>query len=286
MKKIIPALLIFVCVFLAGCANNDSYSIEKRFYQTQKKAERIFKNPDATPENELESTVGAFKEFINSHPEGNLSIEAKFMISRLYIVKKEYDKGRSQINLILSQHKASEPVCSEALFLKGNSYEIEDKWDLANAEYRKIINQYPLTLRGLSTPVYIAQHYKIKYEPDRMMEAYKEAIRHYKALISAHSDSSLAYTLSQLVVQCYGEIKDWQNAIATLEEMLDKYKDEKYKGSANVDAILMNIALIYKNEIKDDPKAKDTLERLLKDYPRSKLAKTVELLLKDWSKNE
>ncbi len=279
MKKVILLTIPAIFILLAGCAN-DQYSTEKQFYQVQKQAVKIFKNPEATPPNELGKVVMLLKNFANKHPSSSLSLEAQFNIARLYIVKKEYERARLQLKDMLEQYSKSEPICSEVLFLMGNSYEIEDKWNPALEEYQKMVQRYPLSLRGLSTPVYIAQHYKIKYQPDKMIEAFKEAVKHYKALIVKYPDSGLAYTLHKLVAQCYIETKDWQSALDTFSTILEEYKGEKYKNKVNLDIILMNMANIYVQYLKDNVKARELLERVIKDYPKSRSAK----IASDWLK--
>ena len=279
-KQYFLLILIVVGALLAGCAN-DQYAIEKQYYQAQKQAEKIFKNPHASPPNELERVVNILSKFAEKHPQTNLAAEAEFNIARLYIVKEEYDKARTQIQKILDKYSKSEGVCSEALFLKGNSYELENKWDAALLQYKKLMQDYPITLRGLDIPIYIAQHYKVKYQPDKMVVALQEATAHYQALAAKYPKSPLAYQSHMLLAQCYIELKDWQNAVSTFSSIADTYKDK-----VNADGVLLNMALIYERELKDKVKAKEALERLSKEYPRSALIKTATALLKELEKNE
>lgn len=279
MKKIF-ALIIFICAFtvLSGCSP-DHYVIEKLYWHAQKQAGQIFKNPHASPPKELERAVSALNKFIHDHPQNNLSIDAEFTIARLYIVKEEYDKARAQLKMLLDKYSKSETICSEAVFLIANSYEIENKWDLAIGKYKKIMQEYPKTLKGLSAPIYIAQHYKVKYQPDKMLAAYQEAAAHYKALAKEYPDSPLAYNAYTLTAECYIEIKDGQNTIDTFNTII-----RNFKGKFNLDAVLLNMALTYENVLKDTVKAKETLQTLLKDYPHSRLIKTAETLLKEQDK--
>jgi len=47
-----------------------------------------------------------------------------------------------------------------------------------------------------------------------------------------------------------------------------------------MDGVLLNIAVIYRRELRDTQKAKETLQRLLNDYPDSRYAKAAQELLK------
>jgi len=265
-------------MMLSGCGN-DQYTVEKQYWQLQKQAQKIFKNPHASPPNELERIVKILEDFIQKNPQSKLSVNNEFTIAQLYMVKEEYAQARKQLENILTKYNKFGAICSDALFLIGNSYENEDKWNSALTQYRKLMQEYPTTLRGLNTPIYIAQHYKVKYQPDKMVAALQEAIGHYQALADKYPDSPAAYSVYNLIAQCYVELKDWQNAVNSLNTIVDKYKDKIDVGGALIDT-----ALIYSRELKDKIKAKEALERLLKEYPRSKLTKTATALLKELEK--
>ena len=276
-------VLICLVIFLAGCGN-DQYAVERDYWRLQKQTGKIFKNPNASPPSELERVVKLLNDFARRHSDtnfANFALDAEFNIARLYLVKEEYDKARAYLKTLLDKYKESKGVSAEIIYLLGNSFEIQEKWNLALEQYKKILQQYPTTLRGLNIPIYIAQYYKVKYQPDKMIAAFKEAITHYQALANKYPNSVLGFQSNVLVSQCYMALKDWQQAINSLNSVIDKYKDK-----INPDGIMMDIALIYNRELKDNVKAKETLGKLIKEYPQSRLVKTATALLKEWSKNE
>jgi len=269
-----------ILLILAGCSQ-DRYSTEREYWQAKKRTEEIFKNPHASPPAELENVVGILNNFIQRHPDDRLSIEAEFNIARLYMVKEQHQKARTQLQSIITKYSKSPALSSEAAFLIGNSYEKEDKWSSAIREYKKIMRDYALTVRGLDIPVYIAEYYRSKYQPDKMIGAYREAIGHYRALANKHSNTPLAYNLDTLVARCYIAMKEWQGAIGTFNTML-----EDYKGKVALDEVLLNIALIYNSGLQDKAKMKETLGQLIKDYPKSRYLKAAQALLNEVEKNE
>jgi TolA-binding protein len=270
--------ILCLCALLAGCGN-DQYAIEKQYWQAQKQAEKIFRNPHASPPRELERVINQLNSFSQKYPKSNLAVEADFNIARLYIVKEEYDKARTQLKMLGNKYSIFAGVCSEALFMMGNSYEMQDKWNSALEQYKKIMELYPVTPRGLDIPIYIAQHYKVKYQPDKMIAAFQEAIKHYGALGNKYPNTPLAFRVDTLVAECYIALKDWQNAIATFNTIINNYKSK-----INVDGVMMDMALLYNRELKDRVKAKETLQRLIKEYPRSRLIKIATALLKELEK--
>lgn len=277
--SILLLIIIFSVTLLAGCGN-DQYAIERQYWRAQKQAEKIFTNPDASPPKELERVINIFNKFSAKYARSNLAIDADFSIIQLYITKKEYDKARSQVRYVMRKYKDLTSVLAEALFLLGNTYEKQGDWPAALAQYKKVMREYPTTLRGLDMPIYIARYYKIKYEPNKMVEAFQEAITYYQGLANKYSsDLTFAFSTDTLAARCYLALNDWQNAIKSFDAIL-----KKYQGKVSLDPILLEISLIYNKELKNKVKAREYLERLLKEYPKSRLITTAKELIKELDK--
>ena len=263
-----------VSLLLSGCGQ-DNYEMERQYYWLQKSAEKIFKNPHATPPNQLENVIKDFNTFSAKNPKNALAVDAQFTIARLYLIKNEHEKARTQLKKIINTYSANPNICSEAVFLLGNSYEVQNKWDSALAQYKKIMQEYPTTLRGVDIPIYIIQHYKLKLQPDRMMEATREAIAHYKTMAAKYPGSPFAYRVEILVAQCYTLLKEWQNSIDTFNSIIEKYKDK-----VTMDGVMMDMAMIYSKELKDNERAIRVLDKLIADYPKSRLTGAAKALSK------
>ncbi|MDD4899215.1 MAG: tetratricopeptide repeat protein [Candidatus Omnitrophica bacterium] len=279
MKRVFFLISLVLVFVLAGCNNNDQYAIERRYWQAQKQAEKIFKNPVATPNQQLINEVNTLNKFIKTYPQSNLAVDADLLIAKLYIVKEEYEAARQQLNLMHGKYAKYPDVAAEAIFYKGISYEKQDKWGEALNQYKKLMAEYPIALRGLDMPVYIAEHYRTAHQPDKMIAAYQEAAGHYRQLGEKYVDSPAGYNSYSLLVQCYLKIQDWQNALDALNLVL-----EKYKGKVVLDGALMEKALIYYEGIKDNQKTKAVLEQLKQEYPKSKLSAAADSLLKEISR--
>ena len=275
-KKIFSLVAIFACsgLILSGCANDD-YAIEKRYWKAKKQAEKILRNPHATPPNELEKAVDTLNKFSEKFPKSNLGVDADFSIANLYIIKENYDSGRAQLKKLIQKYKKSKELVAQAIFLIGNSYELQDKWPSALEQYQKITQDYSETMKGLEIPVYIAQHYKIKYQPDKMIAAFNEAIDYYKAIAAKHPLTPLSFNMDILVARCYAEMKDYQNAVNTLNSILSTYN-----GKVNFEQIFLSLASIYSQKLNNPTKAIEVLKVLLKEYPKSRYANPAKEMLK------
>jgi len=276
-RFLIFALLI---LFLAGCGA-DQYSIEKRFWGLSIAASDIFMSPDSSPPKQLERTVGELNDFINDHPENSLSIDADFMIFNLYLVKKEFALARGQVDKIFKKYPYYPEVLARAVFLRGKSYELEDRWNLALEQYNQVIREYPLTMAGVEAPIYIAVYYKVKFQPEKMVEAYKEAARHYESLAEEQSAAPEGLVLLQLTTECYSQIKDWSKVIDTMNLALERYEDKIQR-----DAVLFGEALVYYRDLKNEAKAREILGELISEYPQSKLVDSAKAFLEEINKNE
>ena len=279
MKKILIGITAGIIILSLSSCSDDQYLLEKKYYSAQKQAGRIFTNPKASPPNELLRVTDVFQAFIQKYPQTNLAVEAEFTIANLYTAKEEYEKAREQLKRIITAYKEFPDISVEAAFLIGNSYEKEDKWPLALEAYKKILHDYPKTRRSLTVPLYIARYYKKKFQPDKMLAAYKEAINHYTQLTQMYPQTLLAYAAYNLRARSYITTKNWQEAIDTFITVR-----EKFKSKVRMDGVLLNMASIYYEELKDYAKAKEALTTLIKDYPQSRLLRFAKKLLEEINK--
>ncbi len=277
-KLLLVFILLNFLFVLAGCGK-DPYAIEREFWYLQKKAKSVYLNPDASPNRQVNKIVNALNNFAKRNPNTTLEISAEFSIASLYIAKKEFSMARQQLQNMLIKHKDSDLVSSEVLFFIGNSYELEDKWPQALSKYKDIINRYPTTKRGLEVPLYIAQYYKIKYQPDKMKEAFNDAADHFIGLSQTYRDKPLGFTAILLAAESKYAVKDYQGCINVFDSALNTYTDKDMRASA-----MMNKALMYFNGLKDKAKTKETLQRLINDYPKNKLAENARKFLKELEK--
>lgn len=277
-RSFILSVVLAALICLLGCGN-DRYAIEKRYWHINKEAGKIFNNPESTPPNQLEGVVKHLGDFAKEYPDSSLAIEADLNIARLYIIKQEYGKARGLLRGMLEKYKKSDALSSEIIFFMGNSYETEDNWNSALAQYQKIMVNYPLTIRGWDMPLYIAMHYKSKYQPDRMVSAFREAIAHYGALAQKYPDTLIGYNADSLVAKCFIELGEWNNAIAALDNIIGKYRNQ-----VSLDYVIINKAILYANGLKDKEKAIEILNQMLKDYPKSPLSRNAKMLIKSMEK--
>jgi TolA-binding protein len=265
--------IILLTLILSGCGN-DQYGIERAYWKVNRQAAAIFKNPVATPPNEVARVIGLLNKFALTYPMNNLAARAEFSIAKIYLAKGMHDQARIQLKAISKKYAQSASVVTECLFLTGSSYQMQNNDDEAVAQFRAVMSRYPLSPRGLQMPIYIAQYYRSKHDPAKMQEAYRTAIFHYQGLAQKDMKSALALRAYMLIAECYAGLKDWPQSIAALETIIANFKDK-----APMDGVMLNIAVIYQRELHDLEKAKILLAQLVKDYPGSRYSRAARQML-------
>jgi tetratricopeptide (TPR) repeat protein len=276
MKKNVRFYLALAAVLIlsTGCAQ-DQYSIERELWRLKKQSVRVAANPDGTSPHEFERTLKSVEEFTQKHKDNVVVIEADFIIARLYISRKNFEKARLKLNDMAQKYSRAQIIQPEILFMKGNTYEMEDRFDLALEQYRKIIANYPLSKRGFGLPLAIGAYYQKKSLSGKSAEAYNSAAGHYLALSAKYPDSRAGLNAGAMAALCYARLGQWQKAADTLESI-----SVSFKNTGSVDGVLWQLAVLYKQQIRDNARARAVVERLMRDYPSSRFIPGARSLIK------
>ena len=268
-----PFLLITAVLLVAGCGQ-DQYAIERDYYRIQKQARSILINPDATPPNELANVVNSLDQFLIKYPKTNIAVNAQFTVAQLYIATKEYDQAHDRLKKMKKTFKDSDIICADTVFMRGGAYEAQTDWASALEQYQALIKEYPLTPRGMETPVYIAMHYKSKLQPEKMMSALREAATHYTSLSEKYPGTPLALKAQMMLAQAYLELIENETAIGVLKDTA-----EKFKTKIPTEGLMLDIAGIYYSQLKDADKAKEVLNKVIADHPKTPTAATAKQMI-------
>ncbi len=282
MRSLSFPVFLAVCILMAGCGNgHDQYSLERGFFAVQKKAQAIINNPEATPPAELKNVVDALTGFTKTDPGKKVAVDARFMIARLYLAKKEYTKVRETLAGVRSAYAKVGPVCAEAMFMDGLAWEDQGEWDRALTKYQEIMNRYPTTPRAIELPIYIAMHYKEKLKPDKMIEAFHAAEVYYAVLAEKYPRSQMGYKCRVMTAQVQAELKEWPDVIKTLETTI-----AEFKGNVPVVSIRLDIANIYGTKMNDKATARTLLQKIIDEDPKAPSANVARAMLDNLSKEK
>ena len=258
------AFLILAC----GCESKE-FTAERKMWRADKMAQAIYKNPKGTPHFQLAKAQERFQEIIKQYPNSLFAIQSQLSIGHLYLVIGEFQKARDEYRKLMVDCGKRGNLCAEAVFAVGQSYELEGKWDEALGQYKNILNSFPFSNKSLDLPIYVIQHYKRAFDEKGVARSADDAVAYYASLKNKTKTEQAKYILAGLAVRSTMEAGRWQEALDALEKLATGYPKNNPE-----DALLIK-ALIYRNKLKDPLKAKAELQRILKDYPSSRLIKQV-----------
>lgn len=260
MKRIVIILilaLVGLYILLAAVSANDEYRAEKLLYHAVRVNTKFAANPDVIPPGMQRAVERDLNIILSKYPHVKVSGMARLALSEFYIAGKKYDKAVSMLNDILVKYHGDENMSGRAQFLKGFAYEKQDRWDRAVPEYNLLRKKYPKTQIGMQIPFYIARHYSAKGEQDRAQGVYAEAVSFYKTLDEGNRNNIVGYTAANLLVYVYMNLKQYEEAGKTTEEILNNYP----LAVALRDQI-QNVDMIYINILKKPQRAMEILGAL------------------------
>lgn len=229
MKKIIIILaLILICVYaaLAVLGSRGEYTAEKLFYRAMKTNNKIISNPDVVPPALSLAVENDLKTILKKYPKSNTAKITSITLSEFYLTQKKYDKALGLLNAILKTDNQDVVMASRAQFLKGLVYERQDQWADALREYNILRNKYPNTQIGLQVPLYIGRYYDSKGMQADAQKEYESAVAFYKNIESANRGKMLGYAASNFLGQAYMNLKRYEEAGGTIENMVNNYPSE------------------------------------------------------------
>ena len=280
MKRKISAVILAcsILALAAGCESR-SFQAERQMWKAHKKAEAIFKNPKGTPPFVLQNAIDAYKEIAKKYPDSLFSIQSQFSIGHLYLVMGNFDQARKVYKSMAVDCDKKGNLCAEAYYAIGKSYELQDNWADAELIYKKIMQEYPFSAKSLDLPIYIMLRYKNEKATSAMMRAGDEAIAYYRQLMTDPRGKKGADILHGFVTRVYLESGQWPQALDSLEQYVKAFPDK------NPEEAIYIKAVIDQRKLNDKDKARQELQRIVRDYPKSKLAPIAKTLLEKSEKS-
>ncbi len=271
MKKlIIPLLLILILIYatLAALGTGGEYAAEKLFYHTMKNASKITMNPDVAPPAQLAAIERDLKLLLKKYPDTKIARIAHISLLEFYLSNKKYGEAMDLTKSIDTKYAGDTDILSTTQFLKGMSYEKQDKWDKALGEFKVLNEKYPNTRLGMEIPIYIGKYYSAKGLDNEASSAYRDAAAFYAKIERKYSDKMLGYTASLLLIQTYLNLKDYESAGKTLETTL-----HKYAAPASFMQLLPLVEKIYVQNLNNPDKAIELYKYVMSKAKNPKILK-------------
>lgn len=252
-KTLITYISVLVVLFIIFSiwGIKGEYAVERKVWRLHKQYADILKDPNVIPDKTFEKVIKGYQRIIDQHPKSRLTQGIRFIIGRVYLLKKDYTTARTKFNEIVALYPDNQETQAQAHAAIGQSYELEKNWPEASKTYEQVLKNYAVTPTGLGIPIYLANHYKNMNDYQRTMEAYERAIIHYSNIASQNPDSFIEYNAWRYLANCYLEQKRWSEAISTLGKILEKYADAQHMNVQTADTIIKTINVVSSYQLKD-----------------------------------
>lgn len=274
MKNKLRVLVVFCAILGLSACESTVFRAERQLWRAHKLSKAIYQNPKGTPPFQFARAEDAYRAIMKKYPDSIFAIQSQFSIGHLYLVRGEFEKARAEYKKLTTDCGRKGSRCTDAYFAIGNSYELQENWVSALANYRKIITSFPLSSKGLDLPIYIVSHYRRAKDEANVKLSVSEAVTHYEAQKSKVQAEQGDYILQSLIARTYMEAGYWLDAVGSLNKLIRDYPKQNTQ-----DAYFLK-AVIYNNKLKDKNKAKAELQQIVTLYPGSKLAKQAAVFLK------
>lgn len=136
---------------------------------------------------------------------------------------KKYDKARQTLDAVITGYMNDKGMVTRAIFMKGNAYERENQWNKALAEYKTLRDDYKDTSLGFQMPIYIADRYAQQGKDSEAARAYGDAATFYSRIAKENKGSTAGYLASAILVRTYFNLKEFDRAGETVEEIINDY---------------------------------------------------------------
>lgn len=254
MKKtlVIYALIlggIFAVLSILG--SRDEYAVEQKVWGLYKKYIDIAKDPNVIPDKTFEEVIRGYQGIIDRYPQSRMVEGLRFLIGRVYHLKKDYVTARKKFYEIIDLYPKDKNLHANALASVAKTYEADGNWPQALAAYEKMIRDYPQTPAGLGVPIYLANYYKGQNDYQKTMSAYERAITHYREIARQNPASPIEYNALRYLANCYLDQKRWSEAVTTLGEVLQKYAQAEYMTVRTADTMIKTINVVSTYQLKD-----------------------------------
>lgn len=208
----------------------------------------------------------SYRKFVRSYPKHQLTATAQFGLAASLFAAGQYSQARDEAAKLETARATSENILSEAGFLKALSYQLENNWPRALGEFDFVKTNYPISRRGMETPLHIAEYYLSKGDSKLALESYGEAEKDYRRLLDVYSArrdivpramSFLANSLSRQEL--------WQEAAEILKQLASRFPETPEGYSAGPAA-----ADILSHKLNRPSEAAAMLRLFANSYPGSK----------------
>jgi tetratricopeptide (TPR) repeat protein len=256
---------------LCGCSA--SYNGERLLWKAQRLSDSIAKDSSqATPEQVAEA-VKAFTHVIDQAPGTIWAARAQLAIGSLHALQQAFDQARQAFALVVQNYHTYKDLALKARVATANTYEAEHNWEETVQAYYLIADYHPWSQVGLEAPIALGVMAEKQGKSDEATQRYERAVKIYTKRIPDAPTSEAAAAAKGYLAQAYQRLGQWDQAIATLEELLEA------PHGVNRPLTLLMLGSIYQTRLHHPGQAGAFYTQLIQEFPDHAFAKVAQVQL-------
>ena len=224
MKKLILILLSilsFIYIFLSVLSFRGDYCAERELWRINQRLVFIAAHQESTPDYTINQLATKYRVFIKEYNGSLYAKRAELMMGDLYSLRKNLSQARLEFQKAVGSDKE---LSAQAEVAIAKTYELEGHWDKALVLYKSVIQNFPVTSLGFSTPMYLTGHLVASGDQKKYTDqAYADALAFYQRIAVKYPKSQFEYNALEMIAICQLYRKDWSGTVKTMGEIMLKY---------------------------------------------------------------
>lgn len=278
------ALALLLGAWLWSCAEDRALlaqlEVEKQYFTAQKLLEKIYINPNIADANDFTSAVTQFRSVVtgaSALPHNDILdgvIRGALMrIAQLEMMRNNIDATIAAYEEIVKRYPHDDEITVSARLTLGLLHE-------RALQYGDAIDAYSLVLPNLSEriaaqdpeayllaiPFHFARMHKYSTETATRNEAYLRARECYQTIVTKFPDSKIGATAVSYLAALMADQNQWQALDGLLQQQIARHAK-----SPELPYYIYTQALALHQRLGETTRARDMLERFVKEYPGHEL---------------
>ncbi len=254
MKRSLLAMLAVLAGVYAGLSwidRNDDYAAEQANWKINRKLELVLRDPMVSADRTFLELEKEYKGLAVRFPDSYLAPQSYLTIGNMYLVRKNPERARSNLQEVLRLYPGNAESCAKAMTAIGRSFEMEGDWPKAQESYRLLRKSYPLTDPALEVLLYIARVYEKNGDRAGAQAAFAQAEEEYKKLGNRYAGSEVEVKSLRLLANVYVAQERWREAVETMGQALISAASQRALTPPQANVLLKSINTISVVELKD-----------------------------------
>lgn len=260
----IAASLVFSQI---GCSSssedNAVNSGELLFKNAKALSAKVADDPVNASPDDLNESTQHYQKVVDQAAGSVWAARALLHVASLQMLQGRNEQAKDTFNDIISNYSIHEGLKGSALLGLAKLYGEEENWNEAITVYDRLGREHTWTNYGIVAPLFISKIYLDNNDQTKYQDSLSNAAvfyrDHYK---SAPTVEKRIQALNFMTI-VYEKLEDWEKMIDALNIL-----DNEFEG-VDVERVLMQRGLIYQEKLNDTENARESYERLMRQFPLS-----------------